>query len=681
MPEAFGATEKTPNGVRPDVGQRVPTSIAMRARRGWIAAVGVLCLALLTAAADPALAEVEGNVIVVEDDGTIFEPPEPVPFAGRRLIFQPAGYGYTTRVEPGVVPTALGARLVTPTPDEPIHVPLVRPVTVYGAPRRDLYVHPHGAVSFDAPLGPGSAAWATDSADRLGGLLGGPPVLAVLWNELLPDADAVAGGGIYVAELPDRVVVTWAHVPSVRPAGVPNTFRAVLHTSGRIELEYPRLSTRWGIVGISPGANRLGTEIADLATEPVVPEGHALFSWYRDRPRLNEVALARRVYAEVPDRFDFFGVFTDQVVEGPHLVGSVTVANDVRGIGMPVFDHARVFGSRNLEHIVLMNSLSLYDDDPLKPPQIPSYAYSPSTLAVLGHELGHRWLTHAGEPFVAPGRRGHWSYFLETDGSFMGGSRLVDNLDGTFTTQDVMTRFGPLDQYLMGVRPPEEVSDFFVVDEPWGIDATASAAPESGVTFGGERRDLSVADVIERLGERTPVADGVKIFRMGFVYVVSQGTSPTAADMAKMQRIRRGFGPYFRGATDGRARVRTSLARTIAMRDPGEIDLPPLPRNPFILGVGLRAGDDGAPIASVDYLDVGGDVLELELSTDVSDDAPPARIDLAPAAYGSLRGTVSFALRHIPPGATEIHLSLVDSSGLRSETFAVGIPAEISRST
>jgi hypothetical protein len=239
-----------------------------------------------------------------------------------------------------------------------------------------------------------------------------------------------------------------------------------------------------------------------------------------------------------------------------------------------------------------------------------------------------------------------------------------------------MSRFGPLDQYLMGVRAADEVDDFFVVERPWGINASAADAPTAGVTFGGERRDVTMSDVIDRLGERSPGPDDHRVFRMGFVLVVGQGETPSVPDLRKLQRIRRSFGPYFRAATDGRARVRTWLPRGAPVtRFP---EAPVLPRNPFILAAGLRPDDDGTQIASIEFLDVGGDLLELELSTDASADLPPARIDLAPAAYGNRRGTVSFALRNIPRGATEIHLALVDSSGLRSETYAVPLPASTS---
>lgn len=690
MPEAFWATEKAPEAVRPERSPRVffpggEMSQVTRQRTTpkksvsgfrFLVPLAAFVLALLGTALS-AEAEIRNNVILVEDDGDIIEPAAPVPFGGHRVVFAPAGGGYTTRIDAGVVPTALGARLALAADETaPVPIRLMRPVVVFGRSYQDLFVHPHGAVSFGQTFPEGVAAFATDPADMLSGLLSGPPLVSVLWNELQPLEASAPGAGIYFAELPDRVVVTWARLSSIRPAGQPNTFRMVLHRTGRIELEYPLLATGWGIVGVSPGAGRVATDIVDLATEPEVLPDRALFSWYRDRPRLNEVALARRVYAEAPDQFDFLAVFTDQVVDGPHLVGSVTVSNGVTGIGMPLFDHSAAFGSRNLEHMVLMNSLSFYDDDPTRPPRIPHYAYAPSTLAVLGHEMGHRWLAHAGEPLVAAGRRGHWNFFLDTDGSFMGGSRLMDNADGTFTTEEVMTRFGALDQYLMGIRAPDEVDDFFVVERPWGVDATAATAPEAGMTFGGERRDLSVADVIDRLGERAPAGDGRAIFRMGFVLVVGQGKAPSAAAVSKVQRIRRGFTPYFRAATDGRAHVRTWLPRGGSPEPVA--NMPPLPRNPFILGFEIHTTDEGVLVAQIDFLDLGGDLLALDLTTDASSSLPPARIDLAAAAYGNRRGTVSFALRRIPPGATEIHVSLLDSTGLRSFVYAQPLPEELS---
>ena len=434
-------------------------------------------------------------------------------------------------------------------------------------------------------------------------------------------------------------------------------------------MEYPAMATRWGLVGLSPGAGRSGTDLVDLATEPEVRPDRALFSWYRDRPRLNEVALARRVYEEAADRFDFLAIFTDRVVEGPDLVGSVSIANRDQGIGLPLYDHASLFGSDRLEHMVLMNSLSYYDADPRAAPDIPHHASLPSTLAVLAHEMGHRWLAHLPEPLVAPGAKGHWSRFLDSDGSLMGGSRLRDNADGTFTSTEALTRFGAFDQYLMGVRPASDLPDFFVVETAEG---GAQEAPTEGHIFDGRRRDIRVDDLIARLGPRSPAAEDGRIFRMGFVMVVESGTALSAGDMQKVQRVRRAFGPYFRAATDGRARVRTRVPRALARAsgDPGSESRP----EPMILDATLGPVGAAGLVTQVDFVDLQADVLGLEISTDVSADQPPAWVDLATIAYGDRRGTVAFALRYIPVGASEMHLTLVDASGWRSQMHVIDLP-------
>jgi hypothetical protein len=639
--------------------------VAGRGTRHGLWAVFLFGLLLAPA---PALAE--ANVLVVEDDGTIFEPARPAPFSGRRLIFEPAGAGYTTRVLEGVAPAILGAPLQISGRGEAVGLTLARPIPLYGRLYRDLFVHPQGAISYGSALPDAAGAGAERPAEGIASLSSGPPTLAVLWNDLRPGEAADARAGIYVAELNDRVLVTWVRIPSVRPAGEGNTFRAVLFRDGRIEFEYPRLPAAWGVVGITPGVERIATDMIDLQLEPPVEPRRAVFAWYRDRPRLNEVALARRLYRQAPDDFDFLAVFTDRVVDGEHLVGSMTVSNEISGIGMPFFDHGALFGSETLEHIILMNSVDLYADDPRNPPEIPGYAFAPSTLAVLGHEMGHRWLAHASEPLSPSGQHGHWSFFLHSDGSVMGGSRLVDNDDGTFTTENVMSGFGDLDQYLMGVRAPEEVGDFFVVEEPRGLEESASAPPRAGVTFEGVRRDLGIEQVIDELGERAPEATTGTWFRMGYVLVTGQGVEANAGDLAKVERVRRRFGSFFRAATGGRARV---WSRVDTSRRPPRL-AEGISMEPVILDARAEAGLDGVLRAHVDFLAYEGELVALELSTDATGELPPAIVDLTPTAYGSRRGTVSFALRSIPGSAREIRLALLDSMGRRSEETAVAVP-------
>jgi hypothetical protein len=135
-------------------------------------------------------------------------------------------------------------------------------------------------------------------------LTAGPPVVAALWNELLPGRVDEASG-VFVDEDAERVSIAWLDVPSVRPAGEPNSFRIVLHRDGRIDLEYAAMAARWGIVGLAPGRASDQVTLVDIAAAPSGAAHQALLAWYRDLPTLNEIALARAAYRRLPIGFSF----------------------------------------------------------------------------------------------------------------------------------------------------------------------------------------------------------------------------------------------------------------------------------------------------------------------------------------------------------------------------------------
>ena len=655
----------------------------------WAALCTAFFIALGVTAS--ALAADGESIAVVEADSAILKAPTPFPFAGRRIRFVPSTQGgYSTRIEAADDVSPRGKWLqFTPGAEgraTSIRVELNRPVTLFGQAHREIFIHPDGVVTFSEALPAESVARAADSGDLLRALTTGPAFVAALWNELSPD-QAPPGGGVYVAQWPDRVMVTWAQVPSVRPAGEPNNFRIVLHNDGRIDLEYGEMHTAWGVVGLSP-ANRERVIVADLATAPAIPASDAVTSWYRDLPVLDEIELTRKVMNQIPDRFDFMTVFTTQPVDGQHLIGSTTVKNQVQGIGLPVYDHGELFGSRQLEHIVLMNDLAFYADDPRDPPRANSYSYAASTLTVLAHETGHRWLSHLHGPAPLSPGDGHWSFYLESGGSLMGGHRMRVNPDGSFTTVRAMTGFGPLDLYLMGLLSPDSVQPFYLVEqvsEVWFAGGARQPAPtpysrpRTGATFSGSRRDIGVADVIAAAGQRIPAAgQAPNDFRMAFVLVVPPGGSASAAEIAKVDRIRRSFGPFFHRATAGRARMQTRILKL----DP-EIAATPAPSpildrartgQPLILDVSVHPTPDGRDTMVLDFADLDSDVVTLELSTDASADVAAASIDVTPDVYGARRGSISFLLAELPEGAAELRLALVDAAGRRSATSVYTIP-------
>ena len=80
------------------------------------------------------------------------------------------------------------------------------------------------------------------------------------------------------------------------------------------------------------------------------------------------------------------------------------------------------------------------------------------------------------------------------------------------------------------------------------------------MTFYGTRRDVLINDVIESHG-RAPAVSGrfAAVLRQAFLFVVGRGRTAAPAAIAKIERIRRAWEPFFARAVDNRARVETRL--------------------------------------------------------------------------------------------------------------------------
>ena len=642
-----------------------------RRKIGWIASV-FLAFCLSVAWASSARAERFGHVLVVEDDGRILDPANPLPLDHRRLEYRPrmaGGYtlsqGFARRRN-----RTLGDSLAFGTESQAAtRIDLDRPIRFFGESYQSIWVHPHGAIAFGENWEGGVAAQATAPGRLLSGLLAGPPVVAALWNELLP-ARANASG-VFVHQERGRVSITWLDVPSVRPARAPNSFFIEMHPDGRVLLEYSNLATEWGLVGLSPGSSRQETRVEDLRGVEVIGADQAVVGWYRDRPRLNPAALSRRVQAELPDRFEFLTVFTDQPVDAPHLVYAETVSNQISGLGQPIFDHGRVFGSDSLEHPVGMNDVGFWADDPTRPPRHPAYDYAPSTLSVLAHETGHRWLPRwMDAPFMEHSGAGHWSSGLSTAASLMGGAAFEDAGSGRYRVARSMQRFGYLDRYLMGLIEPEEVPPFFAIET---AELPERPFPEGQIVT-GSRRELVIEDLIEQLGERDPGVDrSPKKFGMAFVLVTGSGAAPEARDIYKIQRLRRAFVPYFRKASGGRARMATGLGPRQPIRPlVGDSEL--LAGRPVVLSADLFRGEDLEVTLDLEWADLEGNLSGLEILMDPALEQPPLRVDLSAGSYGRRRGAIQLSLAGLSPEASVLKVVILDSRGQTSSSVRLAIP-------
>ena len=190
-----------------------------------------------------------------------------------------------------------------------------------------------------------------------------------------------------------------------------------------------------------------------------------------------------------------------------------------------------------------------------------------STLGILAHETGHRWLTRLMFRDVDRsisdqllGRQlAHWSFFTDSDGSVMEGNEIEDLGGGTFRTALATEKYSRLDLYAMGAVTEAEVPRWFFVDAP--ISSLSREAPAIvGHTFNGTRRDVLLQDVIAALGPRVPSAgDSPRVHRQAFVFVRRPTAVLDAQDLSRLSRIREQFGPFFSSATENRMTVRTTL--------------------------------------------------------------------------------------------------------------------------
>jgi hypothetical protein len=281
-------------------------------------------------------------------------------------------------------------------------------------------------------------------------------------------------------------------------------------------------------------------------------------------------ALAAKFYQTHGDEYDQLVMFTNFAfdLEGAFAF-ELNIKNEIRGIGLEQFDFASDFGSNGrLQSFLAMNQLTEFPDDPDT-----VFFGTNSTINIIGQEAGHRWLAYTrfrdsnGQNSTKLLGRddAHWSFFFNSEASVMEGNQIEDLGSGNFQTTAATDRYSKLDQYIMGLRDPNQVGPMFFVDDVTGTARTASSAPAIGVSFRGTRQNLTVNDIIASEGPRIPtVAASPKTFKQAFILLVQSGTSPSNAEVTKLDRFRQRWQEFFGQATEGLGTADTTL-NTIAV--------------------------------------------------------------------------------------------------------------------
>jgi hypothetical protein len=501
-------------------------------------------------AADVSASEDVGDFAVLQDQGDLALFRNQVDLENLGVEFSPSGPNYVaSRVDR---PVAAGASAtITLGDDANVAITLPFAFPFYGRSYTTAFVNSDGNLSF----GEGESS----STDRsLGRMLGGPPRIAPLFA----DFDPSAGGTITSQAEGSSFRITWSNVPQFGGSDQ-NTFQVVLSSDGRIQFSYGALGTGIeGVAGIAPGHFQGGFTPLDVANAQGATSGGALAEGFRNQNELDLVAVAHRFYASHRDDYQQLVIFTSQTLIGPRTFAfEINVKNTDQGTGTDVEDLSGAYGSAGrLESVVHMDVHNKYFADPNV-----KINGEDTSLGILAHEAGHRWLARAFFRDGAQvsdeltGRQGsHWSFFLDTDGSHDEGNDITDS-GGSFRTVGAGLRYSPLDQYLMGIRAPGDVPPFFLVRNPAGTSTDPSRAPEDGISFTGTRRDITIDEVVSAMGPRSPAASTtLPPFRQAFIYV-NVGSTLDQNALAKLDTIRQQWPAYFLSSTDGRRAVETRL--------------------------------------------------------------------------------------------------------------------------
>jgi hypothetical protein len=263
--------------------------------------------------------------------------------------------------------------------------------------------------------------------------------------------------------------------------------------------------------------------------------------------------------------FNFDGNFVETV--------TLPESNDVTGIG---FD--KLYGGNGtfsspvppLETVLIHNNV-LRMSDRAAHQRAPLQGYA-TYLFLL--EVTHKWgpaIEVSGpNPGDLIGFTYHWSFWLDSGGSPVGGNQWVDVGDGGFATvvrTPSQVQYSPLDLYVMGLADSTTVAPFNVLQNPvvsshptdpiWGGVFSAKSFPDfdsTPLTVTATSKSYTIDDVIAANGIRDPaVANAPKSWTLGIMLLVGQdaGVSDIATAQAAFDPIAETFAPAFATATGG----------------------------------------------------------------------------------------------------------------------------------
>jgi hypothetical protein len=520
-----------------------------------------------TAPTRPPVVRTVGDIAIVGESPTVVARRNPFDLDRQTLLFTPQENGYRLNVAAADTAALMsGETLAGLDDDDSREVPLPFPFRYYGVRYQSVFVNSDGNLTF----GLGDSASTDRSVSRM---LAGPPRISPAFLDLDPSR---AAQRVMVFSDSARFSVIWREVPiySSTGFGQRQSFQVTLYPDGRIEFLYAGMNmlAEEAVVGIAPGRS-LAVALRDLTASDSFVFPDALIERFASSESVDVAAATSEFYRAQDDAYDFLFVFNSiNIPTGNGAIAyELTVRNQVTGYGFPVREQGPEFGSpQRLQAVMYMGPILQYPADPFAPfPGRPGT--NETTISILGHEAGHRFLAYASITeqgrAVMLGRDGaHWAFNFNSEASLVEGNRIQDqgaSANPRFRTTAAAEGYGPLDQYFFGFRGVEEVPPTFVVLNSTGPDS--SSAPRPGVAFNGTRRDIAIDELVALLGPRLPDAGiAQRRFRFGFVIVGDSEGQVPAPQLARVERLRQEWTDYWSRVTDGRSEAEVTLKRALS---------------------------------------------------------------------------------------------------------------------
>ena len=232
-------------------------------------------------------------------------------------------------------------------------------------------------------------------------------------------------------------------------------------------------------------------------------------------------AYAANFYTYFDDAFDFLMIISNlDFGEDRHgyFGQHYSVRNDIQGIGLDTHFYNKQWGSASKLQSVLHYT----------------YYFAISNGPTL-HEIMHRWAN-----FIVPQYAPHWG-FTSANGQIGGfdATKLVSHGGGRYSAGDFTTAgyahnvqpYSPIELYLAGFVPPEEVPDLLVAEDAKALlDANGKIVHINGdpVFTTSGLRTYTIKDIIAEHGRRVPnYSQSRRHFRAAAILLVDENHPAT----------------------------------------------------------------------------------------------------------------------------------------------------------